>query len=280
MSSMQSAQAMQAADSARVAAEMDAERAKVNELQQNQQNLSKELAAAKDHNMNQRRELCLASDQIAELKKAHALEVMDLEMSVKKKDRENRELTEDLRLVREDLERERQTVSTLKATIAQQSNAQLTLTTENQSLQAQNQSLRALSDATSVNVSDLTYKLEQAQKTIEDLREEVIEGETIRRKLHNTVQELKGNIRVFCRVRPLLQSDVSDLSSSGSSGSVLDLERAKEDHQAKYVFPDPRDHKEITVASSSESATGQERNVTHNFGFDRVSRSLDSISRN
>ena len=28
--------------------------------------------------------------------------------------------------------------------------------------------------------------------------------ETERRKLHNMVQELKGNIRVFCRMRPLL----------------------------------------------------------------------------
>ena len=31
--------------------------------------------------------------------------------------------------------------------------------------------------------------------------------ETIRRKLHNTVQELKGNIRVYCRVRPSLTSE-------------------------------------------------------------------------
>lgn len=28
------------------------------------------------------------------------------------------------------------------------------------------------------------------------------EDEAIRRKLHNTIQELKGNIRVYCRVRP------------------------------------------------------------------------------
>jgi len=28
--------------------------------------------------------------------------------------------------------------------------------------------------------------------------------EAIRRKLHNTILELKGNIRVFCRIRPLL----------------------------------------------------------------------------
>jgi len=30
------------------------------------------------------------------------------------------------------------------------------------------------------------------------------EEETLRRQLHNTIQELKGNIRVFCRVRPRL----------------------------------------------------------------------------
>jgi kinesin family protein C1 len=31
--------------------------------------------------------------------------------------------------------------------------------------------------------------------------------ETQRRLLHNTVQELKGNIRVFCRIRPIIPSD-------------------------------------------------------------------------
>ena len=37
------------------------------------------------------------------------------------------------------------------------------------------------------------------------LKKEVVE----RRRLHNLVQELKGNIRVFCRVRPLSQKDVA-----------------------------------------------------------------------
>jgi len=34
---------------------------------------------------------------------------------------------------------------------------------------------------------------------------ELRNAETIRRKLHNMVQELKGNIRVFARVRPPLR---------------------------------------------------------------------------
>ena len=33
------------------------------------------------------------------------------------------------------------------------------------------------------------------------------EGEMIRRRLHNTLQELRGNLRVIARVRPLLVSD-------------------------------------------------------------------------
>ena len=83
----------------------------------------------------------------------------------------------------------------------------------------------------------------------------------VRRKLHNMVQELKGNIRVFCRVRPLLPSDIS---------GAEDQERARQEAMADIAFPDTRDHKEIVLYSASENAMGQERKETWNFGFDRV----------
>ncbi|KAK1430960.1 hypothetical protein QVD17_14111 [Tagetes erecta] len=50
--------------------------------------------------------------------------------------------------------------------------------------------------------SELQFRLAEAELKL-------IEGESLRKKLHNTILELKGNIRVFCRVRPLLFDDAA-----------------------------------------------------------------------
>jgi kinesin family member C1 len=269
-SQLTSIEIARAADAARLASDMEAERNKVAELQSNHLALSRELAAAKSQELNQRRELVHASDEIENLKKKHGREVMDLEMDVKKRDREIREVNEDLRVCRTDLERERETVSSLKSTISHQSTAHLSLTTQNHALEAQSTALQSQIDVYARSVSELTLKLESAQKQVDDLKREAMESEFVRRKLHNMVQELKGNIRVFCRVRPVLPSDLaappSLSSSSGSDSGSDDLEKI----QANMSFPDPRDHKEIVISSSSSSATGQERKEVYNFGFDRV----------
>lgn len=46
-------------------------------------------------------------------------------------------------------------------------------------------------------------QLQEALQSIEDLKRNLREHEELRRQLHNDVQDLKGNIRVFCRVRPI-----------------------------------------------------------------------------
>ncbi|KAF8636137.1 hypothetical protein AX17_003760 [Amanita inopinata Kibby_2008] len=261
-----------AADSAKLAADMGAERAKVSELQANHIALSRELAAAKTQELTQRRELVLASDELERVKKAHAREVMDLEMDMRRKEREVREVTEDLRICRGDLEREREQVAMLKGSVAQQATAQIALTSQNTAFQAQVGALQSQLDDYTRTISELRLKLESAEKEVEARKLEAMESETVRRKLHNMVQELKGNIRVFCRVRPVLVSDLTPSSPPGDSRelSLVEVRRTKEEIQAQIAFPDHRDHKEIVLHSSSESATGQERKEVYSFGFDRV----------
>uniref|UniRef100_A0A7N0TZ82 Kinesin-like protein n=1 Tax=Kalanchoe fedtschenkoi TaxID=63787 RepID=A0A7N0TZ82_KALFE len=91
---------------------------------------------------------------------------------------------------------------------------------------------------TYMSESEVRTESEERRKLIDDLRNKleeaelkIIEGENIRKKLHNTILELKGNIRVFCRVRPLLPEDdasmeakaISFPTSGETAGRALDL---------------------------------------------------------
>jgi len=83
--------------------------------------------------------------------------------------------------------------------------------------------------------------LSQKDKLICELQEKVIDGERMRRKMHNTIQELRGNVRVFARTRPFLPSDgTSDSSlpaiSCGYDGQSLQLIRTGEKGTENYPF--------------------------------------------
>uniref|UniRef100_A0A8C8SKX6 Kinesin-like protein n=1 Tax=Pelusios castaneus TaxID=367368 RepID=A0A8C8SKX6_9SAUR len=75
-----------------------------------------------------------------------------------------------------------------------------------------------------------------------------------RRRLHNLVQELKGNIRVFCRVRPLLA-----------------WEKKMQKGMEHLHFP-PQDNKALVLSKVEESHVGRDRkgDVKYDFSFDRV----------
>ena len=47
----------------------------------------------------------------------------------------------------------------------------------------------------------------QLKGEIKELKQKLVRADNTRRKLHNELQELKGNIRVYCRVRPLSSAE-------------------------------------------------------------------------
>lgn len=79
---------------------------------------------------------------------------------------------------------------------------------EKLSLEAKLESLHGEVALKSQELAKLTDETKQQQETIANMEQQAREDAAMRRKLHNAIQELKGNIRVFCRVRPLLTREL------------------------------------------------------------------------
>lgn len=65
-------------------------------------------------------------------------------------------------------------------------------------------------------ITDLEINLDKKLETIKELEAKIREDEALRRKLHNTIQELKGNIRVFCRIRPYVGSEAKEFEEGNN----------------------------------------------------------------
>ncbi|QCD87196.1 kinesin-like protein KIN-14N isoform X1 [Vigna unguiculata] len=100
----------------------------------------------------------------------------------------------------------------------------------------------------------------ELQRRLADAEYKLIEGERLRKKLHNTILELKGNIRVFCRVRPLLPDEscstegkiFSYPTSMETSGRAIDLAQNGQKHAFTFdkVFTPEASQEEVFVEIS------------------------------
>lgn len=90
----------------------------------------------------------------------------------------------------------------------------------------------------------LRARIEERDKRIAELEAEVLKGEQVRRQMHNVIQELRGNIRVFVRTRPFLPGDKQnnespiDVSPDGEALSITDRRSGSPlDFKFDKVFP-------------------------------------------
>eukprot|EP01062_Namystynia_karyoxenos_P074324 TRINITY_DN7120_c0_g1_i1.p1 TRINITY_DN7120_c0_g1~~TRINITY_DN7120_c0_g1_i1.p1 ORF type:complete len:862 (+),score=281.44 TRINITY_DN7120_c0_g1_i1:95-2680(+) len=94
-------------------------------------------------------------------------------------------------------------------------------------------------------------KQPNAQKVIKQLQENYMREMRLRKKYYNDLQELRGNIRVYCRVRPMLEKESS------------------EGHRNITSFPpNPEANDEITIRDDA----GDGRVRPKRYEFDRVFR--------
>ncbi|XP_062368259.1 kinesin-like protein KIFC1 [Cinclus cinclus] len=154
--------------------------------------------------------------------------------------------TEKLRLQAEEEQRRQERDEArgqARALLEQLENTEARLQQAQQQLQAQLEQLAALRE------------LEASQRALLAEHEERVHGlEMERRRLHNDIQELRGNIRVFCRVRP-----------------VLPEERQRQRGLPHLHFP-PQEPRSLVLTRPDESQVGRERRpeLRYDFSFDRV----------
>ncbi|KAI9675447.1 MAG: kinesin-like nuclear fusion protein [Caeruleum heppii] len=194
--------------------------------------------------------------RVREARETSAQNVLDRQKSqtqIEEKDQEIRRLEGEVERQTAHVGREEGLNQNLQDKLAEVSSNSLTLESSMRALRARIDFLESDSKAQSQSFADLEQKLQDALASATEAKEKLRKEESLRRKLHNQVQELKGNIRVFCRVRPALNNEPTD-------------------EGAKIAFPDiEKEAKEVDILGPEEkSSLGTVSTKKNQFAFDRV----------
>ncbi|XP_067338107.1 kinesin-like protein KIF25 [Channa argus] len=110
----------------------------------------------------------------------------------------------------------------------------------------------ALKDYKGDEVQDLQARVEALERTLEEEKERCRAERQRRKELHNILVELRGNIRVHCRVRPVLPFDYIQFPESGPAPS----------EEVVYAISD-----DTVVVNSSKTGMPVQNKI---FEFERV----------
>ena len=189
--------------------------------------------------------------EIQSLTSEGAMSQQKAELELEKQKKVVQSIQEELDQSHADVTRERSLNSHLRAQLSEAASNTLKLETNMSTLRAHITFLESDNKSQSQAFADLEMRMQNAIRSAAEANEKLRTEETLRRKLHNQVQELKGNIRVFCRVRPFLDSD---------------------SEPARITYPDNDiDSKEVEVLGQPEkSSLGNVITKSNAFSFDRV----------
>ena len=191
------------------------------------------------------------SKELQELRARLGAEQQDLSLAVLGKEREIQDMRSQLEAVKSDLDREQTMKGGLQKQITDMSTTNMMLEDRNRALRAQIDFLESDSKQQSDSFAAMEARLQEALRMADEARQKLIREETERRVLFNKYQELKGNIRVMCRVRPVLHE---------TEGS-----------EALLAFPDLKTSAQIDVTGPEErSSLGHNVRKVLPFEFDRV----------
>ncbi|KAK9478611.1 P-loop containing nucleoside triphosphate hydrolase protein [Lipomyces japonicus] len=153
-----------------------------------------------------------------------------------------------------ELQRERELTATLNRKITEQSASTLSIESSSRVLQLRIQELEIEIRNRDAKVEEMKNYLTNAINSEQAIKQKLQKEETLRRILHNEVQELKGNIRVFCRVRPV--------STKESAVEIKYPDETSQGREIQLIGPGNE--------SALGSALGTVTNKTYGFSFDKV----------
>lgn len=161
------------------------------------------------------------------------------------------------------LEAEKATKSVLETRTKAQAELNVNLADQAALFKEQRDLAESRAEKNGQELAALRARVVELELALQEAETRVRDGEVMRRKLHNTIQELKGNIRVFCRVRPLS----SEEEGGGGEQQQTDINRV-----ALLSVPASGEGKALEVFQPSKGGTNTatDREQKHNFTFDRV----------
>lgn len=185
--------------------------------------------------------------QILDTEEENKTEISKLKRKLEDEEFNKNSLERKLKALDDELSAKQTEIHGLKTSVAE-------MTSSRAGLEASLSSTKNQLEAAQTRISELGSQSEQQMAELEELRSKLNWEETQRRKLHNLVQELKGNIRVFCRIRPLLGEEIEKY------------------REIKHiVFSSDRGLELVKTAEGGEAiAGGLNKSMKYEFEFDQV----------